>query len=87
MLKPGRKQSMNDTQPRLQDDLKGRAPEDEWEGIINRIEQAIVITMANKVLENATLREKQIEERRRKLKLIELKRYPRRRRQAGMTYE
>jgi hypothetical protein len=70
---------MNETQPRAkQDDMKGKASEDEWEGIINRIEEAIIISMANKVLENATLRERQIEESRRKLKLIELKRYPRR---------
>ncbi len=70
---------MNETQPRAkQDDMKGKTSEEEWEGIINRIEEAIIISMANKVLENATLRERQIEESRRKLKLIELNRYPRR---------
>jgi hypothetical protein len=78
---------MNDTQgSRNRDGTKGKALQDEWEGIINRIEEAIVISMANKVLENATLREMQVEESRRKLKLVELKRYPRRK-SMGEDYE
>jgi hypothetical protein len=72
MLTIRRERSMNDTQRhRKQDGTKGKASKDEWEGIINRIEEAMVISMANKVLENATLRERQIEESRRELKLVE----------------
>ena len=78
---------MRDTQRRRKmDGTKGKASKDEWEGILNRVEEAIVISMANKVLENATLREMQIEESRRKLKLVELKRYPRRK-SMGEDYE
>jgi hypothetical protein len=78
---------MKDTQfRREQDGTKGKALQDEWQGIIDRIEEAIVISMANKVLENATFREKQIEESRRNLKLVELKGYPRRK-SMGEDYE
>jgi hypothetical protein len=78
---------MKDTQyRRKQDGTKGKPLHDEWQGIVDRIEEAIVISMANKVLENATFKEKQVEESRRKLRLVELKEYPRRK-SIGEDYE
>lgn len=55
-----------------------KAPKDEWTEIIDRVEAAILMSLANKVLADAVDRQDQIDEHRRQLKLVELKDFSRR---------
>ena len=49
--------------------------EKEWQGIINKVEEAIVMSLANKGLEQAAINEETIEEDRKRVKLVELRRF------------
>lgn len=51
--------------------------ESEWMEIIDRIENAIMLSVANKVLENAAMSEEKYEENIQKDKLVELRRFSR----------
>lgn len=51
--------------------------ENEWHDIVDRIEEAIVMSLANKVLEEAAIKDKMYEENRRMVKLVELRRFSR----------
>lgn len=51
----------------------------EWEGIIDKIEEAIVLSLANKVLENAGIKEEKIGENRKKVRVVEMRGFPRKR--------
>jgi len=55
-----------------------KAPKDEWTEIIDRVEAAILMSLANKVLANTVDKQDQIDEHRRQLKLVELKDFSRR---------
>lgn len=55
-----------------------KAPKDEWAKIIDKVEAAILMSLANKVLADAVDRQDQIDEHRRQLKLVELKDFSRR---------
>jgi hypothetical protein len=71
---------MNDYGPGKGNDfcvLNGKAPKDEWTAIIDRVEAAILMSLANKVLAEATDRQDQIDEHRRQLKLVELRNFSR----------
>jgi hypothetical protein len=52
-----------------------KAPKDEWTEIVDKVEAAILMSLANKVLANAVDRQDQIEEHRKQLKLVELKKF------------
>jgi hypothetical protein len=54
-----------------------KAPKDEWTKIIDRVEAAILMSLANKVLAEAVDRQDQIDEHRRQLKLVELRSFSR----------
>jgi hypothetical protein len=54
------------------------APKDEWTEIVDRVEAAILLTLANRVLAEAVERQDQIDEHRRQLKLVEMKNFSRR---------
>jgi hypothetical protein len=54
-----------------------KAPKDEWTKIIDRVETAILMSLANKVLAEAVDRQDQIDEHRRQLKLVELRSFSR----------
>jgi hypothetical protein len=54
-----------------------KAPKDEWTKIIDRVEAAILISLANKVLAEAVDRQDRIDEHRRQLKLVELRSFSR----------
>ena len=54
-----------------------RSTRGEWEGIIDRVEEAIVLSLANKVLENAGIKEEKVGENRRKVRVVELRGFPR----------
>jgi hypothetical protein len=56
---------------------KEKATVDEWTAIIDRVEAAILMSLANKVLAEATDRQDQIDEHRRQLKLVELRNFSR----------
>jgi|GEM_PF-2064101 len=47
----------------------------EQEGIIDKIEAAILVSLANKVLEQAAIKEEKIEDDRERVKLVELRRF------------
>ena len=49
--------------------------EKQWEGIINKVEQAIVMSLANKVLEQVAINEEKTEEDRKRVKLVEIRRF------------
>jgi hypothetical protein len=49
-----------------------KTPKDEWTKIIDRVEAAILVSVANKVLADAIDRQDQIDEHRKQLKLVEL---------------
>ena len=51
--------------------------DNDWRGIVDKIEEAIVMSLANKVLENAAIEEEKFEENRKKVKLVELRRFSR----------
>ena len=50
-----------------------KASKDEWTKIIDRVEEAILMSLANKVLAEAVDRQNRIDEHRRQLKLVELR--------------
>jgi hypothetical protein len=50
-----------------------KASKDEWTKIIDRVEAAILMSLANKVLAEAIDRQDRIDEHRRQLKLVELR--------------
>jgi hypothetical protein len=59
---------------------RGRNPgceENEWHEIVDRIEEAIVMSLANKVLGEASIKEEMYEENRKRVKLVELRRFSR----------
>jgi len=73
---------MSDNKCRHEENLRSprrRAPRGEWEGIIDRVEEAIVLSLANKVLENAGIKEEKVGENRRKVRVVELRGFPRKR--------
>jgi hypothetical protein len=51
--------------------------EDEWTEIVDKVEAAILMSLANKVLADAVDRQDQIDEHRRQLKLVELRSFSR----------
>lgn len=51
---------------------------DEWTNIVDRVEAALLTSLANKVLAEAVDRQDQVDEHRRQLKLVELKNFSRR---------
>jgi hypothetical protein len=53
------------------------ASKDEWTEIIDRVEAAILMSLANKVLAEAVDRQDQVDEHRRQLKLVELRSFSR----------
>jgi hypothetical protein len=58
--------------------LNGKAPNDEWSEIVDRVEAAILMSLANRILADATDKQNQIDEHRRQMKLVEIKKFPRR---------
>lgn len=54
-----------------------KTPKDEWTEIVDKVEAAILMSLANKVLAEAVDRQDQIDEHRRQLKLVELKSFSR----------
>jgi len=54
-----------------------KTPKDEWTKIVDRVEAAILMSLANKVLAEAVDRQDQIDEHRRQLKLVELRSFSR----------
>jgi hypothetical protein len=54
-----------------------KAPKDEWTKIVDRVEAAILLSLANKVLADAINRQGRIDEHRRQLKLVELRNFSR----------
>ena len=55
-----------------------KTPKDEWTKIIDRVEAAILMSLANRVLADAADRQNQVDEHRRQVKLVELKNFSRR---------
>lgn len=55
-----------------------KAPKDEWTEIVDKVEAAILMSLANRVLAEAVDRQDQIDEHRRQVKLVELKNFSRR---------
>jgi hypothetical protein len=53
----------------------GKAPKDEWTEIIDRVEAAILMSVANKVLADAAARQEEVDEHRKQLKLVELRNF------------
>jgi len=71
---------MNDYGPGKGNDFyvsNRKAPKDEWTKIIDKVEAAILISLANKVLADATVRQNQIDEHRKQLKLVDLRNFSR----------
>ena len=54
-----------------------KAPKDEWTEIVDKVEVAILMSLANKVLSEAVDRQDQVDEHRRRLKLVELRSFSR----------
>jgi hypothetical protein len=54
-----------------------KAPKDEWTEIVDKVEVAILMSLANKVLSEAVDRQDQVDEHRRQLKLVELRSFSR----------
>ena len=52
-----------------------KAPKDEWTKIVDKVEAAILLSLANKVLAEAVDKQDEINEHRRQLKLVELRSY------------
>lgn len=55
-----------------------KSSKDEWANIVDRVEAALLSSLANRVLADTTDRQNQIDEHRRQLKLVELKNFSRR---------
>ena len=72
---------MNDSGPGKGNDSRvsnGKRSKDEWTEIVDRVEAAILMSLANKVLAEAVVRQNEIDEHRKQLKLVELKNFSRR---------
>jgi hypothetical protein len=72
---------MNDHGPGKENDcfvLNGKAPNDEWSEIVDRVEAAILTSLANRILADATDKQNHIEEHHRQMKLVEIKKFSRR---------
>jgi hypothetical protein len=54
-----------------------KAPKDEWTEIIDKVEAAILMSLANKVLAESVDRQDRVDEHRRQLKLVELRSFSR----------
>jgi len=54
-----------------------KAQKEEWTKIIDRVEAAILMSLANKILAEAIDRQDRIDEHRRQLKLVELRSFSR----------
>jgi len=54
-----------------------KAQKEEWTKIIDRVEAAILMSLANKILAEAINRQDRIDEHRRQLKLVELRSFSR----------
>jgi hypothetical protein len=50
---------------------------DEWTKILDKVEAAILMSLANKVLAEAVERQEQIDEHRRQMKLVDLRNFSR----------
>jgi hypothetical protein len=57
--------------------LNAKAPKDEWTEIVDRVEAAILTSLANRILADATIKQNQIDEHRRQMKLVEIKKFSR----------
>jgi hypothetical protein len=57
--------------------LNGERSKDEWTKLIDRVEAAILMSLANKVLAEAVERQEQIDEHRRQMKLVDLRNFSR----------
>lgn len=71
---------MNDFDPGKGNDFcisNRKAPEDEWTEIIDRVEATLLMSLANKILADATGRQNKIDEHRKQLKLVELRNFSR----------
>jgi hypothetical protein len=67
---------MNEYDPDKGNDLfllNGKARNDEWSEIVDRVEAAILMSLANRILADATDKQNQIDEHRRQMKLVEIK--------------
>jgi len=58
---------------------RNRGGSSDWEGIIDRIEEAIVLSLANRVLEKAGIREEKVREDRKKVRVVKLRGFPHKR--------
>jgi len=58
--------------------------ENEWQGIVDKIEEAMVMSLANKVLEQAAIKEEKIEGDRKRVKLVELRRFSSRKKHVNL---
>jgi hypothetical protein len=56
---------------------KKASKKDEWTKIVDKVEAAILMSLANKVLAEAVDRQDQVDENRRQLKLVELRSFSR----------
>jgi hypothetical protein len=54
-----------------------KPPKDEWTQIVDKVEAAILMSLANKVLAEAVDRQEQIDEHRRQMKLVDLRNFSR----------
>ncbi len=54
---------------------KGKPSKDEWTNIVDRVEAALLTSLANRVLTDAADRRNQVDEHRRQVKLVELKNF------------
>jgi len=58
--------------------LNSKRSKDEWAEVVDKVEAAILMSLANRVLADAADRQNQIDEHRRQVKLVELKSFSRR---------
>ena len=58
--------------------LNPKRSKDEWAEVVDKVEAAILMSLANRVLADAADRQNQIDEHRRQVKLVELKSFSRR---------
>ena len=58
--------------------LNPKRSKDEWAEVVDKVEAAILMSLANRVLADAADRQNQVDEHRRQVKLVELKSFSRR---------
>jgi len=58
--------------------LNPKRSKDEWAEVVDKVEAAILMSLANRVLADAADRQNQVDEHRRQVKLVELKNFSRR---------